>query len=66
MNIIKNYLEKKMHNKIWDSLESGAFPWYYVKHVADPTDTDDFQFHHTLYEKGHQKIMYKNDIKDNV
>jgi len=55
MNIIKNYLEEKIHNKLWDSLESGHFPWYYVKHVADPSDIKDFQFHHTLYENGHQK-----------
>jgi hypothetical protein len=50
MKVIKNVLEKKVHNNILNILQSQKFPWYYYDKVANDNDTKGFVFNHWCYD----------------
>ena len=51
MKIIDNYLPEESFLKIQKTLMSPDFPYFFNRRVADKTDTNNFYFTHTIYDK---------------
>ena len=51
MKIIDNYLPEESFLKIQKTLMSPDFAYYFNSTVADETDTGNFYFTHTIYDK---------------
>jgi hypothetical protein len=51
MQVIDNFLPKKEFKHIQTLFMSADFPYYFNSTVADKTDTDNFYFTHTIYDK---------------
>ena len=51
MKIIDNFLLDDDFKKIQEIFMSSNFPYYFNSTVADKTDTDNFYFTHTIYDK---------------
>ena len=51
MKIIDNFLSDNNFKKIQELFMSPDFPYYFNSTVADETDTNNFYFTHTIYDK---------------
>ena len=63
MKLIKNFLDQKTFDYIYDLIQSpGNFNWYYTPNVAFHKDTYGFMFNHTFLNEDGIQSEYFNQI----
>jgi len=62
MKVIKNFLSKKTHKKIYDIIFGNNFPLFYQDVVGGKRDKSDYMFTHIFYHLNRVNSDYYKDI----